>query len=33
MNKIYNIGNGKFNNISGNDFSTNKELLKNPSTN
>ena len=29
MNKIYNIGNGDFNNISGIDFSTNKEIIKN----
>ena len=29
MNKIYNIGNGDFNNISGIDFSTNREIIKN----
>ena len=29
MNKIYNIGNGDFNNNSGIDFSTNKEIIKN----
>ena len=28
MNKIYNIGNGNFNNISGIDFSTNKKIIK-----
>ena len=29
MNKIYNIGNGDFNNNSGIDFSTNEEIIKN----
>ena len=29
MNKIYNIGNGDFNNNSGINFSTNKEIIKN----
>ena len=28
MNKIYNIGNGNFNNNSGIDFSTNKKIIK-----
>ena len=32
MNEIYNIGNGNFNNISGIDFSTNKEIIKNDNT-
>ena len=32
MNKICNIGNGNFNNISGIDFSTNKEIIKNNNT-
>lgn len=29
MSKIYNIGNGDFNNNSGINFSTNKEIIKN----
>ena len=32
MNKIYNIGNGDFNNNSGINFSTNKEIIKNNNT-
>ena len=28
MNKIYNIGNGNFNNNSGIDFSTNKKIIE-----